>query len=52
MKKSIGIAIILLAIVIATAILSPNFLSAYNLENLLRRTALFGILSIGIGSIR
>ena len=51
MKKSIGIAIILLAIVIATAILSPNFLSAYNLENLLRRTALFGILSIGVGFV-
>ena len=51
MKKSIGIASILIAIIVATAILSPNFLTAYNIENLLRRTALFGILSVGVGFV-
>lgn len=51
MKKTLGIACIFLVIVIATAIISPNFLTAYNIENLLRRTALFGILSIGVGFV-
>lgn len=51
MKKSLGIIGIFLAILIATAILSDNFLTAYNIENLLRRSALFGILSIGVGFV-
>ncbi|MDA0213811.1 MAG: ABC transporter permease [Planctomycetota bacterium] len=51
MKKILGITGIFLAIVIATSILSPNFLTAYNIENLLRRTSLFGILSIGVGFV-
>jgi ribose transport system permease protein len=51
MKKILGIAGIFLMIVIATSILSPNFLTAYNIENLLRRTSLFGILSIGVGFV-
>ena len=51
MKKILGIAGIFLVIVIATSILSPNFLTAYNIENLLRRTSLFGILSIGVGFV-
>ncbi len=51
MKKILGIAGIFLVIVIAVSILSPNFLTAYNIENLLRRTALFGILGIGVGFV-
>ena len=51
MKKILGITGIFLVIVIATSILSPNFLTAYNIENLLRRTSLFGILSIGVGFV-
>ena len=51
MRKILGIAGIFLVIVIATSILSPNFLTAYNIENLLRRTSLFGILSIGVGFV-
>ncbi len=51
MKKILGIAGIFLVIVIATSILSPNFLTSYNIENLLRRTSLFGILSIGVGFV-
>lgn len=51
MKKTIGIGCIFIAVVIATAVLSSNFLTAYNIENLLRRTSLFGILSIGVGFV-
>ena len=54
MKKLIGISVLLLVISIATTLLSYDpdmetypFLSAYNLENLLRRVGLFGILSVG-----
>jgi len=36
---------------VATAILSDVFLDPYNMENLLRRTALFGIISIGVAFV-
>lgn len=48
MKKILGIATLLVAICAFTAIANPNFLSAYNLQNTLRWTALYGILSIGV----
>ncbi len=48
MKKILGIVGLLVVVSLLTAIKSPeSFLSAYNLENLLRRGALFGIISIG-----
>lgn len=47
MKKILGIFGLLLFICIATAIMSDRFLTEYNIENLIRRSALFGILSIG-----
>jgi len=47
MKKILGIFSLLVAICAVTAILNPNFLSAYNLQNTLRWTSLFGIISIG-----
>ena len=53
MKKLIGIAALLVVIAAVTAVLSYDetsgsytFLSAYNLENLLRRVGMFGVLSI------
>lgn len=53
MKKLIGIAALLLVIAAVTAVLSYDeasgsytFLSSYNLENLLRRVGMFGVLSI------
>lgn len=53
MKKLIGIAVLLLVIAAVTAVLSYDeasgsytFLSSYNLENLLRRVGMFGVLSI------
>ncbi|MDA7633246.1 ABC transporter permease [bacterium] len=52
MKKIIGILGILIFVVIATIVLSDGiFLRAFNLENLIRRTALFGIISIGVAFV-
>ena len=42
---------LLVAICAFTAILNPNFLSAYNLQNTLRWTALYGIISIGVAYV-
>lgn len=46
-SKILGITCLLLAISVYTAVSSGRFLLAGNLENVLHRTALFGILSIG-----
>ena len=47
MKKILGIFGLLVAVCGFTALNSENFLTAFNIENLLQRTALFGIISIG-----
>ena len=46
-KKIVGVFSLLLVTCVATSALSPYFLTPYNLENLLRRTSLFGVISIG-----
>ena len=46
-KKNLGIAGLLLFIFVFTAAMSDTFLTRYNLENVVRRTAEFGILAIG-----
>jgi ribose transport system permease protein len=51
MKKLFGIFGLLLVVCIATALMSDRFLTPFNIENLLRRTALFGILSIGVAFV-
>lgn len=51
MKKLLGIAGLLLFVCVATALMSDRFLTAYNLENVVRRTALFGILSVGVAFV-
>jgi ribose transport system permease protein len=51
MKKILGILSLLVFVFLATALLSDVFLDSYNLENLLRRTALFGIISIGVAFV-
>ncbi|MEM9017536.1 MAG: ABC transporter permease, partial [Verrucomicrobiota bacterium] len=57
MKRVLGIFILLLVVYLATWIMSdliPNrtsFLSPFNQENLLRRTALFGIIGIGVAFV-
>lgn len=47
MKKNLGILSLLMFVCVVTALLSEGFLSEFNIENLIRRTALFGIISIG-----
>ena len=51
MKKVLGILGLLVAICVLTALLSDRFLTAYNIENLFRRSALFGIISIGVAFV-
>ena len=51
MKKTLGISALLAVVCIATAFASDGFLSGYNLENLVRRTALFGIIGIGVAFV-
>lgn len=45
--KLLGVFGLLVATCIATSQFTPYFLTAYNIENLLRRTSLFGVISIG-----
>lgn len=47
MKQISGILGLLIFICVVTAYWGEGFLGAFNLENLVRRTALFGIISIG-----
>jgi ribose transport system permease protein len=47
MKKLLGIFGLFVFIFVATAMWSPNFLGAYNLQNLVGWTSLYGIISIG-----
>lgn len=51
MKKILGISALLAVVCIVTALASESFLSGYNLENLARRTALFGIIGIGVAFV-
>ena len=47
MRQVLGIFGLLVAICVFNAIAGENFLSAFNIENVIRRSALFGIISIG-----
>lgn len=47
MKKVFGVAGVLIVIIVATCILNPDFGKPYNVQNILQRTALYGILGIG-----
>lgn len=51
MKKILGIAGLLLAVFMVTWAIEPKFASAYNLQNIVRWTALFGIISIGVAFV-
>ena len=51
MKKILGILGLLIAICVFTATLNENFLSAYNMQNTIRWTALYGIISIGVAFV-
>lgn len=47
MKKTLGIALLLITVCLVTGIANPNFLKPYNTENLIVRSSLHGILAIG-----
>ena len=51
MKAVLGILGLLLFVFVATAVMSDAFLKPFNLENLMKRTALFGIISIGVAFV-
>jgi ribose transport system permease protein len=51
MKKNLGLFILLCCCCIITALINERFLHPYNLENLLRRTALFSIMSVGVSFV-
>jgi ribose transport system permease protein len=49
--KILGILGLLVAVAVLTALMNPRFLLESNVENLVRRTALFGILGIGVALV-
>lgn len=51
MKKTLGIFGLLVVICVLTAVINENFLSAYNLQNTFRWTALYGIISVGVAFV-
>lgn len=51
MKKILGIFGLLVAVCVLTALVNPQFLSAYNLQNIIRWSSLFGVLSIGVAFV-
>ena len=51
MKKLLGITALLVVVCLVAALNNGNFLTGYNIENLIRRTSLFGIISIGVAFV-
>ena len=51
MKKLLGIFGLLLAVCLFATWASESFRSGYNVENLIRRTALFGVIGIGVSFV-
>lgn len=51
MGKLIGISLLLLTVCVVTALYNPDFLRSFNLENIVRRSSLFGLLGIGVAFV-
>ena len=52
MKKNVlGIAALLVVIFVLTALINPKFLNAYNMQNLLKWSSLYGVMSIGVAFV-
>ncbi len=52
MKKELGIAILLLVVCVTlTCVVPHSFLDPYNVNNLLKRTSMYGIFSIGLAIV-
>jgi ribose/xylose/arabinose/galactoside ABC-type transport system permease subunit len=51
MKKISGILMLLIYVCVATTLLNEAFVSAYNMQNIARWSALFGIIGIGVAFV-
>lgn len=51
MKKTLGIFALLVVICVFTTIINPSFISAYNIQNTIRWTGLYGVISIGVAFV-
>jgi ribose transport system permease protein len=51
MKKILGILGLLVSVVIVAVILNRRFLSPYNIENLIHRSSLYAVISIGVAFV-
>ncbi|MCH2203840.1 MAG: ABC transporter permease [Fuerstiella sp.] len=51
MKQNLGILGLFVAVFVATAIANPTFVNAYNMENLITRASLYGIIGIGVSFV-
>jgi ribose transport system permease protein len=52
MKKNIiGIFALLVVIFVITAIINPKFLNAYNMQNLIKWSSLYAVMSIGVAMV-
>lgn len=49
--KNLGIFTLFVVVFALTAFLSPNFLDAFNLRNLIERASLFGLIGIGVSFV-
>ena len=51
MKKILGIFLLLVVVCVVTTLFNPKFLNAYNVQNIVRWTSLFSIISIGVAFV-
>jgi ribose transport system permease protein len=51
MKKILGIAVVLVVVCVIAAVNNRAFLSAYNIQNVINWTALYGILAVGVAFV-
>ena len=51
MKKILGIFLLLVAVMIVTTIAQPSFVTPYNLQNVIRWSAMFAILGVGVAFV-
>ena len=51
MKKIYGILSIFIVVCVLTALMSPSFATPFNIERLILRTSLYGIISIGVAFV-
>ena len=51
MKKNLGILALFAVVFMLTAFANPRFINAYNLQNLIQRASLYGIIGIGVSFV-